>query len=1423
MRDRVMHRTWRRLASVGLAAGLISVGFVAMPAPASAALQSGAVITSVSASVGPTTPLWNLDLRFDLTGVTCPADLHYKIRDVNFGDTAGKTTICGAGQSAPAWVIVQRPVYVKDGGGVSTLTPSSTALVSGRVYDPGHDTDNSSGGAMFGVNVPPAPVWIGIGDGFTSAVRQDIDNVTTAGYNANDAGLSWITKATAALNSRESVPNEWKVQALVLARDNASLLGGPGTTAVSDQLAAAVAELQAHAGSWNWVGLSAGLEDSGIPAALDAFYTANGTVPPAPKPWDAATVGECPDLSGVAGTISAQSSAMRSALNNLVTTLRGADANVRMIQLLYPYLTEQVNGSYTNPCAPVGWPAIDALNGALQLGNPDVIEFDLRSGTTGFGTQPTGVRATTGGNPRLGIPPGITRTGSFLQLSRPHGYPYPSPFAAVAMGEAAIDISEAESLDLTPPTVVGFPAPNQPSKNDGWYNYVVDIDWSAADTGGSGLPPTTIPGTLADAEGNLRRWESPTVCDNAGNCTVGEINLKIDLTDPVIAVRRSRNPDQGTWYRDPVTVTWTYKSDNLSGFDAATQAPPRVMSTSHAGQVVNDPNTMCDKAGNCTQLATTVNLDMVDPVVTASLPSASASGWYTGPVTVTWNATDQGGSGFARTAQDEPVNTKTWTSTWAGDGEDISITSSQACDLAGRCATGSATFSIDQTKPTVDIVGAEDGATYTTAPSVSCVGNDTGSGLKSCTLDEDVTELADAEGFRYTVTATATDNAGNTSTNTISYTDVGFEHEGTTWVTGNASHTDPEHDFVTYAFRLRCTGGPNAIQVNWDRGLKFRLDEITSVLCYDNPTYEEGEPPAEADTFVFTGTGRYNDEEGASIQIRIADAGEIGDTVSGVGLDRITIVVTAPGGQTVLDTTSLIEAGNLQANGEDIDEVLPEDPEEGEGTYAIFASDPERNILASGIPVRGAGNSANVYSGLTANGTTSSTRTEVAGAADIQGDLHARGGVLVTGFGRVRGDVWASGDVVIDGAATVHGDVIATGSITLRGFGKILGSAHAGGSISIDGAARISGDATANGTITHPTWGSPRQFVGGTETPNAGEDVAPAPELDLPTPPVNFDGNGWPEPYRAFATCSEFNAFLNANDGSGAANRADFHGTYRILEDGCKVVPGSSSRTVVLTGPSAIVADGCIEMQGSSKFVRPSQSTAELWLLSLREEGGACSGGGDNRGIKLSGGSWLSSVPTFLYARGEVQVTGGVMIWGQIYAREVDLAGGFGLEFKPFKLPCFSGEAISSGGDCSVPGGGESEEEPEYEWPEGGVFVIGDETAHGPGGSVYYWGSQWRQNNPASGSTHRSFKGFQNTTGTPACGGTWSSSPGNSSGPPDEVPEYMAVIVSSHVDKNGSTLSGDVAAIVIVKTQPGYGPAPGHVGKGQVVEVLCEA
>ena len=127
-----------------------------------------------------------------------------------------------------------------------------------------------------------------------------------------------------------------------------------------------------------------------------------------------------------------------------------------------------------------------------------------------------------------------------------------------------------------------------------------------------------------------------------------------------------------------------------------------------------------------------------------------------------------------------------------------------------------------------------------------------------------------------------------------------------------------------------------------------------------------------------------------------------------------------------------------------------------------------------------------------------------------------------------------------------------------------------------------------------------------------------------------------------------------------------------------------------------------------------------------------------------------------------------------------------------------------------------------FAFPTQGGFVVGDQSAQ-QGAIDTFWGARWRSDNRLSGGVApASFKGFaESLSATPQCGIAWTSTPGNSSDPPAVVPSYVAVLVSPSVTQSGSTLSGTVTRIVVVKTDPGYDGNPGHPGTGIVVADVC--
>ena len=117
---------------------------------------------------------------------------------------------------------------------------------------------------------------------------------------------------------------------------------------------------------------------------------------------------------------------------------------------------------------------------------------------------------------------------------------------------------------------------------------------------------------------------------------------------------------------------------------------------------------------------------------------------------------------------------------------------------------------------------------------------------------------------------------------------------------------------VTHGFQLRCdaSASPNSLQVNFGKGNKFHLEELTSAACSDNPNIDERNPVAGFDTIVGSGTGRYNGVSGATITFTFTDAGEPGKK------DMSTILIVDASGSPVLDVSAKLKGGNHQAHPE---------------------------------------------------------------------------------------------------------------------------------------------------------------------------------------------------------------------------------------------------------------------------------------------------------------------------------------------------------------------------------------------------------------------------------------------------------------------------------------------------------------------------
>ncbi|MGY1737167.1 OmpL47-type beta-barrel domain-containing protein [Geodermatophilus sp. SYSU D00684] len=267
---------------------------------------------------------------------------------------------------------------------------------------------------------------------------------------------------------------------------------------------------------------------------------------------------------------------------------------------------------------------------------------------------------------------------------------------------------------------------------------------------------TTTVSVPLDGSGNAS--VTYVAVDNAGNVEeTNAVALQWDNIAPAVRHSLSPRPNADDWNNSDVTVTFTATDDDAgSGVDAGTLTAPVIVSTETAGQVVT--GTAADVAGNVGTDSVAVKLDKTAPTITAAVTSGAmtASGWYSGPVTVTFTCSDAL-SGVA-TCPDPVVLTANGANTATGT----------VTDKAGNTATATLDgIRIDQEKPTLTTADVNvNGATYTlgNVPAPTCTARDSFSGLASCTV---TVTGGNANGVgTFTYTATATDKVGNRSTAT---------------------------------------------------------------------------------------------------------------------------------------------------------------------------------------------------------------------------------------------------------------------------------------------------------------------------------------------------------------------------------------------------------------------------------------------------------------------------------------------------------------------------------------------------------------------------------------------------------------------------------------------------------------------------------
>ncbi|MCU1374581.1 MAG: exported protein of unknown function [Actinomycetia bacterium] len=320
---------------------------------------------------------------------------------------------------------------------------------------------------------------------------------------------------------------------------------------------------------------------------------------------------------------------------------------------------------------------------------------------------------------------------------------------------------------LRPQTIVfGSNPPPAPQVGD---------TYQVATTGGASGQPVVL--SLGAGAGSVCTLSGSTVTRlRAGTCTIlanqagvteiyspaAEASQSWTTPDEAPSVAVTGVDDGGTYEIHAVPAAACAVSDTEDGVVPVTPLLSAVDGPKAAFGIGSQTATCTytDQGSNTgTATATYTIVDTIRPTLAGSPTSAAnGAGWYHGPVTIHWTATDAG-TGIATPPADSVID---------AEGAAL-VASTTVADNAGNTTTAdSPSVAIDRTAPSVTYTGV---TTYTVDQTVSigCTASDTLSGLASNTC---ANVQGPASGFNAgdnTRSATATDKAGNVGSTSVTF------------------------------------------------------------------------------------------------------------------------------------------------------------------------------------------------------------------------------------------------------------------------------------------------------------------------------------------------------------------------------------------------------------------------------------------------------------------------------------------------------------------------------------------------------------------------------------------------------------------------------------------------------------------------------
>jgi PKD repeat protein len=248
----------------------------------------------------------------------------------------------------------------------------------------------------------------------------------------------------------------------------------------------------------------------------------------------------------------------------------------------------------------------------------------------------------------------------------------------------------------------------------------------------------------------------------ATSCTL------VDVIAPVASPIQIPDANSDGWNKTDVTVSWNWTDDvGGSGIDSVNCTNTSI-SSGEGGSITL--NAVCkDLAGNMGTASYIVKVDKTVPTIGASaLTSPNAADWYNSTVTVRFACADDG-SGIPASAcpSDQVLSV---------EGAAVASLARTVIDIAGNVSNTSNTVivGIDKTAPTVLLVGGPADNGFYNSGSVPaapvCSAFDALSGLDGACVVSGYSALIGT----HTITAVATDLAGNRHSTSITYTVTGL-------------------------------------------------------------------------------------------------------------------------------------------------------------------------------------------------------------------------------------------------------------------------------------------------------------------------------------------------------------------------------------------------------------------------------------------------------------------------------------------------------------------------------------------------------------------------------------------------------------------------------------------------------------------------